>query len=133
MAKLKDRVQNALDEARMLVLGTELLIGFHYRSAFESGFDQDSSPLTGPDDGRAWLSADRYDFANESRRLSPDCRAGRGQREPSRVRDYDFSLVCSVVAGLTFLCFWFLLPVYIKKRGRASDPALNRLKLMRNP
>jgi len=40
MAKLKDRVQNALDEARMLVLGTELLIGFHYRSAFESGFDQ---------------------------------------------------------------------------------------------
>ncbi|HWX42004.1 MAG TPA: DUF6328 family protein [Blastocatellia bacterium] len=40
MAKLRDRVQNALDETRMLVLGAEVLLGFQYRSAFESGFEQ---------------------------------------------------------------------------------------------
>ena len=38
MAKLKDKIQNALDEARMLVLGGQVLVGFEYRSAFEPGF-----------------------------------------------------------------------------------------------
>jgi uncharacterized protein DUF6328 len=39
MARLKDKVQNALDEARLLVLGAQVLLGFEYRSVFESGFD----------------------------------------------------------------------------------------------
>jgi uncharacterized membrane protein len=39
MASLKDKVQNALDESRMLVLGAQLLLGFQYRAGFESGFE----------------------------------------------------------------------------------------------
>jgi hypothetical protein len=40
MAQLKDKIQNALDEGRMLVLGSQVLLGFQYRSAFETGFDK---------------------------------------------------------------------------------------------
>src|SRR5687767_2733158 len=43
MAKIKDKVENALDEARMLVLGEQVLVGFQFRSVFEQGFD--SLPL----------------------------------------------------------------------------------------
>src|SRR5687767_200148 len=43
MAKLKDNVENALDESRMLVLGAQVLVGFQFRSVFEPGFD--SLPL----------------------------------------------------------------------------------------
>src|SRR5215212_1311883 len=39
MAKLKDKVKNALDEARMLVLGAQVLVGFQMRSVFEKGFE----------------------------------------------------------------------------------------------
>jgi DMSO reductase anchor subunit len=39
MAQLKDKIQNALDEARMLMLGSQIIIGFEYRSAFEPGFE----------------------------------------------------------------------------------------------
>ena len=40
MAKIKDKVENALNEARMLVLGAQVLVGFQFRSTFEPGFDQ---------------------------------------------------------------------------------------------
>src|SRR5215203_1291344 len=43
MAKIKDKVQNALDESRMLVLGAQVLVGFQFRSIFEPGFE--SLPL----------------------------------------------------------------------------------------
>src|SRR5215213_10557026 len=39
MAKIKDKVENALHEARMLVLGAQVLVGFQFRSVFEPGFD----------------------------------------------------------------------------------------------
>jgi hypothetical protein len=39
MAKLKNKVKNALDEARMLVLGAQVLVGFQMRSVFEQGFE----------------------------------------------------------------------------------------------
>lgn len=39
MAKLKDKIQKALDEGRMLVLGSQVLVGFQYRSVFEPGFE----------------------------------------------------------------------------------------------
>src|SRR5919107_40230 len=39
MAKLKDKVKNALDESRMLVLGAQVLVGFQMRSVFEKGFE----------------------------------------------------------------------------------------------
>jgi hypothetical protein len=39
MAKLKDKVQNALDEGRILLLGTQVLIGFGYRAFFEERFE----------------------------------------------------------------------------------------------
>src|SRR5215471_5851381 len=38
MARLKDKVQNALDEARLLILGAQVLLGLEFRSAFENGF-----------------------------------------------------------------------------------------------
>ncbi len=40
MSKLKDRIQSALDEGRMLVLGSQVLLGFQYRSIFETGFEK---------------------------------------------------------------------------------------------
>src|SRR5215216_6571410 len=40
MAKIKDKVENALNEARMLVLGAQVLVGFQFRSVFEPGFDR---------------------------------------------------------------------------------------------
>lgn len=40
MAKLKDKIQTTLDEGRMLVLGSQVLLGFQFRSAFEKGFEQ---------------------------------------------------------------------------------------------
>ncbi|MFN2549827.1 MAG: DUF6328 family protein [Myxococcales bacterium] len=40
MAKLQTKVKNALDEARILVLGTQVLLGFQYRAFFEKGFDK---------------------------------------------------------------------------------------------
>ncbi len=40
MAKLKDRVQTALQEGRILVLGAQVILGFQFRSIFEKGFEQ---------------------------------------------------------------------------------------------
>src|SRR5918912_1074415 len=40
MTKLTDKVQHAVQEARLLVVGTALPIGFNYRSVFEKGFAQ---------------------------------------------------------------------------------------------
>src|SRR4051812_37695938 len=40
MAKLADKIQNALDECRILVLATQVLLGLQFRSCFEEGFDK---------------------------------------------------------------------------------------------
>lgn len=40
MAKLKDRIKTALDEGRMLILGSQILLGFQYRSVFEPVFEK---------------------------------------------------------------------------------------------
>jgi hypothetical protein len=40
VAELKQKIQNALDENRMLVLGIQVLIGFDFRAVFEKGFEQ---------------------------------------------------------------------------------------------
>jgi len=37
---LRGKVKNALDETRMLVLGTQVLLGFQYRAFFEPGFEK---------------------------------------------------------------------------------------------
>jgi Family of unknown function (DUF6328) len=39
LAELANRVQNALDEGRILILGGQILLGFAYRSFFERGFE----------------------------------------------------------------------------------------------
>jgi DMSO reductase anchor subunit len=39
MAKLKDKVQNALDESRILILGAQVIMGFQFRSVLEKGFE----------------------------------------------------------------------------------------------
>jgi hypothetical protein len=38
VASLKDKIENALNETRILVLGIQILIGFGFRSFFEPGF-----------------------------------------------------------------------------------------------
>ncbi len=43
MAKLSDRIENVLNEARML-LGGQVLLGFSYRIFFEPGFDRIPEP-----------------------------------------------------------------------------------------
>jgi hypothetical protein len=40
MAALADKVQNALDESRMLVLGAQVLLGFNYRAFLEPEFER---------------------------------------------------------------------------------------------
>src|SRR5919108_6025908 len=40
VADLRTKVKNALDEARILVLGTQVLLGFQYRAFFEKGYDK---------------------------------------------------------------------------------------------
>jgi DMSO reductase anchor subunit len=40
MIELKDKIKIALDESRMLVLGTQILLGFQFRVVFEPAFDQ---------------------------------------------------------------------------------------------
>ena len=40
MAKQSDKVQNALDEARILILGSQVLFGFQFRSVFEPLFEK---------------------------------------------------------------------------------------------
>ena len=40
MTKLKDKVQNGLDESRILVLGAQVLLGFQYRLVLEQGFEK---------------------------------------------------------------------------------------------
>jgi hypothetical protein len=40
MAELKDKIKSALAESRMLILGAQVLLGFQYRSIFESGFEK---------------------------------------------------------------------------------------------
>lgn len=39
-ASLKDKVQNSLDETRMLILGSQVLLGFGFRAIFEPGFEK---------------------------------------------------------------------------------------------
>ena len=38
MAELKDKVEDALNEGRMLVLGVQVLLGFQYQVVFQSEF-----------------------------------------------------------------------------------------------
>jgi hypothetical protein len=40
MTQLKDKIQNALDESRTLVLGAEILIGFDFTATFQEGFQR---------------------------------------------------------------------------------------------
>jgi cytochrome bd-type quinol oxidase subunit 2 len=40
MAELKDKIQSALDEGRILLLGCHVLLGFQFRAAFEKGFEK---------------------------------------------------------------------------------------------
>jgi hypothetical protein len=38
MTQLKDKIQSSLDESRMLVLGSQILIGFGFSATFQTGF-----------------------------------------------------------------------------------------------
>ena len=38
MTELKNKIQNVMDESRMLVLGAEILVGFEFMATFQDGF-----------------------------------------------------------------------------------------------
>jgi hypothetical protein len=38
MTPLKDKIQDSLDETRMLVLGSEIPVGFEFTAHFQDGF-----------------------------------------------------------------------------------------------
>jgi hypothetical protein len=40
MSQLTDKIKTTLDEGRMLILGAQVLLGFQFRSAFETGFEK---------------------------------------------------------------------------------------------
>jgi len=40
MAKLNQKIKTALDESRMLILGTQIFLGFQYRAIFEKTFEK---------------------------------------------------------------------------------------------
>src|ERR1700755_3347218 len=40
LPKLSDRIETAFNEARMLMLGGQVLLGFSYRICFEKGFER---------------------------------------------------------------------------------------------
>jgi hypothetical protein len=40
MTQLKDKIQNAMDESRTLVLDAEILIGFDFTATFQDGFER---------------------------------------------------------------------------------------------
>jgi hypothetical protein len=40
VSALQNKVKNALDEVRMLILGLQVLLGFQFRAFFEKGYDQ---------------------------------------------------------------------------------------------
>ncbi len=54
MAKLKDKIENALNETRILVLGIQILIGFGFRSFFEPGFAEDGASHRSNFNWRRW-------------------------------------------------------------------------------
>lgn len=55
MSQLNQKVQNALDEGRILILGAQVLIGFQFRSTFEPGFDKLSASHQYLKMGALWL------------------------------------------------------------------------------
>ena len=38
--KLADKVKDALDEVRLLILGSQILVGFQFNAVFREGFDK---------------------------------------------------------------------------------------------
>lgn len=44
MPKLNDAIENVLNEARMLLLGGQVLLGFSFRICFEKKFEQIARP-----------------------------------------------------------------------------------------
>ncbi|MCA1634118.1 MAG: DUF6328 family protein [Acidobacteria bacterium] len=40
MTELKDKIKTTLDEGRLLILGSQVLLGFQFRSVFEKGFEK---------------------------------------------------------------------------------------------
>lgn len=55
MARLADKIQNALDEARTMILGVQVLIGFSFRAPIEQAYGHLSSSAKGAATGTTLL------------------------------------------------------------------------------
>ena len=54
MTRLADKVDNALNETRMLILGAQVLLGFQFQAVFQPGFERLPAPaqsVVGPTAG----------------------------------------------------------------------------------
>jgi hypothetical protein len=40
MTTLREKIKTAVDESRMLILGAQIFLGFHFRAVFEPGFER---------------------------------------------------------------------------------------------
>jgi Family of unknown function (DUF6328) len=54
---LKDKVKTALDETRLLILGSQILFGFQFNGMFQDGFDTPSDLSRGLDAAAFFLMA----------------------------------------------------------------------------
>jgi hypothetical protein len=54
MPQLNDAIENVLNEARMLLLGGQVLLGFSFRICFEEKFDQIARSAQMAEISRAW-------------------------------------------------------------------------------
>ena len=55
MASLRQKIDNGLDESRILILGAQVLLGFQLRAVFEPGFDELSGAAQRVGLGALWL------------------------------------------------------------------------------
>lgn len=149
MAKIKNKVENALDEARMLVLGAQVLVGFQFRSVFEQGFDKLPLPsqflklaglgmllialglIISPaayhrlvEDGEDTPEIHRYTARVMSWALLPFA-FGMGLDfyvAMQKVFGWKWSVAAGLFATLLAAAFWYLLEFYMR-RERAGDIA----------
>src|ERR1700753_1527960 len=91
--QLKDRVEDALNEARTLILGTQVLLGFQYQSAFEPGF-----PRLGLPQGLASLTALVALLANFALLVLPITSNLLRDRGKDTSREYRLTTNCVAVA-----------------------------------
>ena len=83
---LKDRVEQVLTEARVVLPGVQALLGFQLATMLMDGFDKPSTVIEVHSFDKSDSNGALRDPADDTGGLPPNCRTGRGHRELSPVR-----------------------------------------------